>query len=75
MGGIFKAVGGVVQSLLGMEPPSQPAAPAIEAPPVMPTPNDATVLAAKRKSLAAQSQRQGRMSTILSDATDDPLGG
>lgn len=53
-------------------------APQLSKPTVMPTPDDEAQLAAKRKSLAAQSQRRGRQSTILSDpvsASGDLLGG
>lgn len=52
------------------------AAPAPSAPTVMPTPDDEAARAAKRKSLAAQAQRRGRQSTILSDPTagSDILG-
>lgn len=49
-----------------------PAAPAAPAAAVMPTPDDASVQAAKRKRIAEIQGRQGRASTILSDA--DTLG-
>lgn len=55
-----------------------PAAPAITAPTVMPTVNDATVQDAKKKQVAALATRRGRQSTILSQdtaASTDLLGG
>lgn len=43
---------------------------------VMPTADSDTVLAARKKSMMVQAQRQGRMSTILSDQEpSDRLGG
>jgi hypothetical protein len=55
---------------------STPKPPPLTPPAVMPTADDADVLAAKRRALAAQTQRSGRASTILSDnGTTDRLGG
>lgn len=47
--------------------PQQAQAPVVEKPTEMPTPNDAAVAAAKRKSIAGLVARQGRASTILTD--------
>lgn len=55
-----------------------PAAPVIPPPPVMPTPDDKAVEAAKRRSIAAQIARRGRQSTMLTDPVtggSDTLGG
>lgn len=41
----------------------------------MPTPDDAAVMAAKKKKAAEIQQRSGRLSTILTDAGSDKLGG
>lgn len=51
-----------------------PKTPEILPPTPMPTPDDAASRAAKRKSIAAQQQRQGRASTILTEAATDTLG-
>ena len=51
------------------------AAPAITSPPVMPTPDDAAVKAAKRRSIAEQIRRRGRASTILESNQTETLGG
>lgn len=59
---------GVVGSLFGGGKGSAPApapAPVVAKPTAMPTPDDAAVAAAKKRSIAAQIQRQGRASTIL----------
>jgi hypothetical protein len=40
----------------------------------MPTPDEEEVRKAKRKQAASSQQRSGRMSTILTDGTDDKLG-
>lgn len=50
-----------------------PPLPTILSPAPMPTPNSDEVRAAKRRSLAVQAARRGRVSTILTD--DDNLGG
>jgi len=57
---------------------SAPKAPVIPPPSVMPVPDDAASLRAKKKSLAAASTRTGRSSTILTDygtPKSDKLGG
>lgn len=66
-------LGGVASAAVGkMLSPKQKAAPAAAAPAVMPTADDASVQAAKRKRIAEIQGRQGRASTVLSDA--DTLG-
>lgn len=78
---VFSPVTEIVQSLFGSEKPTPtpaptPVAPTVEPPTPMPTPDDKTVAAAKKKSIAAQLQRQGRASTILSQTGNaDALGG
>lgn len=75
LGGLFGALGlggggaSSASGLLASIVPQQ--AEPVEAVPTMPTPNGDDVRRAKRKSLAAQMQRRGRASTIL---TDEPLG-
>lgn len=70
-----KAVGSIFDSLIGGgksdQQPQAPQAPAVEKPTEMPTPNDAAVAAAKRKSIAGLVARQGRASTILTDQSSD----
>lgn len=78
MGKLTKTLtgGGIVGSFLGNLFKSPDAAPAQPAPAVMPEApdsNDETVRANKRKK-AAQLQRSGRMSTMLSDGGADTLG-
>lgn len=51
---------------------SRPKAPEIAKPAVMPTPDDAAVMAAKKRQAAQMQSRSGRESTIL---TSDTLGG
>lgn len=61
-------------SILGIKPPK----PAPITPPApMPTMDDAKVQEAKKKQMLANSQRSGRVSTILSDGvgTTDKVGG
>lgn len=63
-------------TLSSLAPPQQPiTAPDAELlqPKVMPTPDGEAARLAKRRSLAAQMQRRGRASTILT--ADDVLGG
>lgn len=80
---VTKAVGKVVTSVLGLEQPQAPEAvqqtlaapPAVEPVTPMPTSDDAAVRATKRKSVAAQRQRRGRSSTILTAASGETLGG
>ncbi len=66
-----KAVGTIFDSIIGGgksdQQPQMATAPAVEKPTEMPTPNDAAVAAAKRKSIAGLVARQGRASTILTD--------
>lgn len=80
------AVGGLATSLMGSlfddEPAATPsvAAPAVEAPPVMPIPDDKAAQAARRRSIAKSMGRRGRQSTILTDPVTggdagDALGG
>lgn len=64
-------LGGVASGVVGSMMSSKPKAAPVAA--VMPTPDDASVQAAKRKRIAEIQGRQGRASTILSDA--DTLGG
>jgi hypothetical protein len=57
---------------------STPKAPVIPPPAVMPTPDDAAVMAAKKKANVAARTRTGRQSTILTDygvAGGNKLGG
>ena len=87
MGGVAKsvtkAVGKVVTSVLGLEQPQAPesvqqtlaAPPVVEPVKAIPTSDDAAVRAVQRKSAAAQRQRRGRSSTILTAASDETLGG
>ncbi len=44
-------------------------------PQVMPLPDDQTILNARKKAIAAQMQRGGRTSTILTDTSGGTLGG
>lgn len=78
MAKVFKPVGKLVSSVLGIEQPQPQAAldapPAIEAPPQMPLPDDAAVKTKQRKSVATQRRRKGRESTIFT-AADEGLGG
>lgn len=74
--------GSMISNMLsgGNEPAPQAAVPTPEAPKVepvtpMPTPNDAAVKDAKRKSIAAMTARQGRASTILTGNEDSTGGG
>jgi hypothetical protein len=77
MGGIINAVGKVVSSVLGFSGGKAPAAPApvVSTPTVMPTADSAAVLAAKRRAQQAATQRQGRVSTVLSQENQDTFGG
>lgn len=70
------AASAVISSAMAKKP-SQPqvAAPVVEKPTTMPTPDGADAEAAKKKSLMAQIQRQGRASTILTgDTSSDKMG-
>lgn len=52
--------------------PKAPPAPA--APTIMPTPDDDALAAARKRKMAADMSRSGRVSTILSDGSSDTLG-
>lgn len=57
-------------------PLPDPLATAVAEPkPVMPTPDDAAVKAAKKRSIALQLRQRGRASTILTDVSGGGLGG
>lgn len=69
------AASALVGGLFGSQKKGQaadPAAPKIESPTAMPSPDDQSVQDAKRRSVIAQIQRQGRASTILTDS--DKMG-
>jgi len=76
MGGIVKAVSKVFSSVLGGGQPKAPAVapPAVSKPTPMPSQDDVSVLAAKKRAQAAASQRRGRASTVLSQ-DNDSFGG
>ena len=64
---------GVVGSIFGSNKsaaPAAPAAPAIEKPTPMPTVDDEANSKAKKKSIVAMMQRQGRASTIMTGDTE-----
>lgn len=67
----------VLGKVLGGKDDNPPPAPTPTAPTVMPTADDASVQAARKKSIADQTHRQGRASTILTSDQDtsDKLGG
>lgn len=67
------AAGAVGAAAAGAMAPKSPALPQVKPPPTMPTPDSQAVVAAQRRSLAAQVARRGRQSTILTD-TGDTLG-
>jgi len=77
------AAGSAASTILGkvMSKKDEPAAPAVAPTPeptkVMPTADSDTVMAARKKSMITQAQRQGRASTILTSNQDstDKLGG
>lgn len=75
MSGIFKAVGNIFSSLFGGGESTPPPIPAPVVTPVtpIPLPDDQAVADAKRRSIAAQMQRSGRQSTLLT--SDAPTGG
>ena len=54
--------------------PEMPASPVLAKEAVMPIPDDEASKAAKRRALAAQRQRGGRQSTILSALGNETLG-
>jgi hypothetical protein len=74
MGPAKKLVSGILGG--GEAPAPVITPPPIIPPPEMPTPNGEAAKKAKRRSLAAQLGRQGRQSTILSDAvtSNETLG-
>lgn len=67
--------GTLISGLFGGDTAPAPAAPKVEPVTPMPTPNDAAVKDAKRKSIAAMTARQGRASTILTGNADATGGG
>ena len=83
MSGVFKAVGKVVSSVLGIggakkEKPVAPVpvpVPVVSKPTVMPTADDAAVMAAKKRAQAQAAQRRGRVSTVLSQENQESFGG
>ena len=73
------AIGGLAGSALaGSNKAPKVETPNIPAQTIMPTPDSSAVAAAKRRSVASQSARQGRASTILTqgglDSSSDKLG-
>lgn len=64
MGGLVKAVVSPITSLLGAGGGS---APAVKPPAPMPDANAAEALAEKRRRIATQQVRSGRLSTMLSE--------
>lgn len=86
---ILKTVGGAFASKIAGDlfsddapavTPASAVAPTVEAPPVMPIPDDKAADAARRRSIAKSMARRGRQSTILTDPVTggdagDALGG
>lgn len=74
---IGSILGGVsaVSSLAGMGKKDSPAPPPVAPPTPMPDADSQKVAAARRRSTVEQIQRQGRESTILTQAADEKLGG
>lgn len=72
-GSVLGGVGAIMGSKSRSEAPAAP--PPLPTPVEMPSADDTRVAQARRRSVAAQRQRQGRESTILVDAVDDKLGG
>lgn len=73
IGGPLGAIAGAgLGKLIGGKKKKEAAAPAPApaGPQVMPLPDDAAVLAARKRSLAAQRRRGGRSSTILTTGSD-----
>lgn len=70
------AASAIVGNVFGKKPsaPQAAAAPAVEKPTVMPTPDDEAVRKAKARSLVAMTQRQGRASTILTGDNAEAMG-
>lgn len=73
MSEIAKGLVSPVLSIFKAITPKVPTAGDVKAPAVMPTADDATVQAAKRRQIAEIQSRSGRASTILSEGTR--LGG
>ena len=71
------AASAVLGSVLSKDDSPAPVAPTPAPPTVMPTADDASGQAARKKSIMDQAQRQGRASTILTSEKDtsDKLGG
>lgn len=65
----FGVVGGAVNGILGLKKKKKPDEPE-DGPKIMPLPDDEAVKQARKKSIAAQMQRGGRASTLLSDSSD-----
>jgi hypothetical protein len=67
----------LLSSIIGKDDSPAPVAPTPAPPTVMPTADDASGQAARKKSIMDQAQRQGRASTILTSEKDtsDKLGG
>ncbi len=61
--------------LTGMMGGKESKPPAIAPPTPMPTADDSKVKAARSRSIADQMVRQGRESTILTQGTEEKLGG
>lgn len=75
MSGIMQLFTGVLSTIFGEKDTPTPApAPTVAPVTPMPTPDDAAVKDAKKKSIAAITARQGRASTILSANDDSSLG-
>ncbi len=68
IGGVSSIVGGIVGGMFGKQPTINMPTPA--QPKTMPSPDDAAIAAAKKKSIAAIMNRSGRASTILSGDSD-----
>ena len=76
------AIGGAGMSAIGLasslsaKPPKTTAPQAVAAPAVMPIPDDAVAVAARRRQQVAASNRSGRASTLLSQGSgeSDTLG-
>ncbi len=78
MSGIGKTVTNLlspITSLFGGGEPAAAPAPAPSVTPPTPMPDEKMKSQAKRRSIVEQRARQGRASTILSDTSNDALGG
>jgi hypothetical protein len=78
MAGIGKTVANILSPITGLfgggEPTAAPA-PAPSVTPPTPMPDEKMKTQAKRRSIVEQRARQGRASTILTDTSNDTLGG